>query len=70
MEVNEGELLLRQQIRNAFENKRPQLLKDALPVPLKRVVWEPASVLGLELLLKAGLFVSAAIIWVVTREVR
>lgn len=64
------ELLWRQQIRKALHFKRPSALTSALSVPLKRVVWEPYPVLDLTLFQQQNLWVSAALVRVVTREVR
>jgi hypothetical protein len=70
LQLVEGELLWRQQIRNAFHNRRPAALAAALSVPLKYCRWEPAPVLDLPLFRDANLFVSPALIRVFTREAR
>jgi hypothetical protein len=67
---NGDELLWRQLIRKAFYNKKPAALVSAVSVPLKPCRWEPAPVVEMELLKQANLFISGAIIWVYTREVR
>jgi hypothetical protein len=70
--LQEKELKWRQQIRNAFraKNVRPAALIAALTVPLIQAVWAPAPILDLDLFKNDNLLVSAAVIWVKTRESR
>ncbi len=68
--VQEPELRWREQIRQKFHQKRPAEVISGLTVPLKICLWEPAPVLDLDLFKSENLFVSAAIIRVITREVR
>lgn len=68
--VAEPELKWREQIKQAFNNKRPDALVAAVSVPLRPCRWEPAPVLDLNLFQQANLFVSAAIVRVITRELR
>jgi hypothetical protein len=68
--VEDWELTWRQTIRDTFRNKRPADLVSALSQPLKWCLWEPAPVLDNTLFQQANLFVSAAVIRVVTREAR
>ena len=65
-----GELLWRQQIRDVFHNKRPQVMIDRCPVPLKRCLWEPGEIANKAAFDEANLFVSPMIVWVKTRETR
>lgn len=68
--VEEPELKWREQIKQAFNNKRPAALQTAVSVPLLPCKWEPMAVLDLNLFKDANLFVSAAVVRVRTRELR
>jgi hypothetical protein len=71
--VEDVELYWRQLIRGVFNHKKPAGIAAqlaALGVPYKTTRWEPAPVLDLPLFKDQNLFVSAAVIRVVTRELR
>jgi hypothetical protein len=65
--ASDQELLWRQQIWQAFHNKRPSLVAGALSAPLKVCRWEPGNVIDLELYRSANLWASAMVIRVVAR---
>jgi hypothetical protein len=68
--VGDYRLVWRQQIRDAFRFKRPAEVVSAVSVPLRYCRWQPLAVLDAEAYRSANLFVSAAVVWVLTREVR
>jgi hypothetical protein len=69
LSTDDYRLRWRQQIRDAFRFKRPTAVESAVSVPLRFCRWQPLAVIDPEAH-RNNLFVSSAVIWVLTREIR